>query len=95
MGIIDKYILARFVLVNAKSKIQRFFMPITSDIQNPAVCRTRHAYADFWECLVDYDDFAYKCPYIFGMDSRHFCMHHDYRAFAIHKRLEGVSSDEV
>jgi hypothetical protein len=64
---------------------QRFPMRINSEIPDPAICRTRHAYADFWECLVDYEEYAYKCPYIVGLAARHFCMHHDFRDFAIQK----------
>jgi len=74
---------------NAEYFFKRFPMRIISEVPDPVICRTSHAYADFWECLVDYDEYAYKCPYIVGLNSRHICMHHDFRDFAIKAILKG------
>ena len=74
---------------NAEYFFERFPMRIISEVPDPVICRISHAYADFWECLVDYDEYAYKCPYIVGLNSRHICMHHDFRDFAIKAILKG------
>ena len=64
-------------------------MSQTVGLPDPVICKTRHAYADFWECLVNYEEHAYRCAYIIGMNSRHFCMHHSFREFAAEKGLPG------
>jgi hypothetical protein len=58
-----------------------------TEVPDSEVCKTRYAYADFWECLVDYDEYAYKCPYVLGLNSKHFCMHHNSRDFAMFKAI--------
>ncbi len=58
-------------------------MRVASEVPDPAICRTIYTYADFWECLVDYDEYAYKCPYVIGFNAKHFCMHHNCRDFAM------------
>jgi len=72
-----------------------FFLKDMIDIPNPDICKTRHAYADFWECLVDYEAHAYKCAYIIGINSTHFCMHHKFRDFAVGKCLLGEDLNGV
>ena len=64
-------------------------MTKTINVPDTVVCKTRYAYADFWECLVNYEEYAYKCAYIIGINSRHFCMHHNYREFAIDNVFSG------
>ena len=53
------------------------------EVPDPAICKTRYDHGDFWECLVDYDEYAYKCAYVIGLNAIHLCMHHDCRDFAL------------
>lgn len=55
------------------------------EVPDAEICRTRYDSGNFWECLVDYDEYAYTCAYVIGINSRHFCMHHDCRNFELER----------
>ena len=49
---------------------------------DPEICRTRYFFSTYWECLVDYVDPIWDCPYLIEFKLRCYCMHNDRKEFA-------------
>jgi hypothetical protein len=48
---------------------------------HPEICRTRHNFSTYWECLAGHADATHDCPYMLELKLRCYCMHHDRREF--------------
>jgi len=57
---------------------------MSSPIQypDPGLCRTRHYFSTYWECLADDGDAEWDCPYLLEFKLKNYCIHDNRKEFA-------------
>jgi hypothetical protein len=68
--------------VTAISSAARIYMRPSSKFPDPEICKTRHDFSNYWECLEEKLASLKRCPYLRKMGLYYYCTYPESWSFA-------------
>jgi hypothetical protein len=65
----------------------------SSKFPDTAICRTRHDFADYWECLEEMLARREHCPYLRKFGLKYYCTYYESWDFASEERWDKFGYD--
>ncbi len=73
--------------------LHEVFMQPSLKLPDPDICRTRHDFADYWECLGKGSPPPANCPFLRRKGLSNYCVHAECWSFAREDDIKGISND--
>ncbi len=68
-------------------------MNLSFKLPDPAICKTRHDFADYWKCIGEKSSIPNHCPHLRKMGLNHYCTHAENWSFANEESVEKSEND--